>query len=98
MAMAKITLTLEQDEQAGTNEGMAKTIGLLTQLGIQPATKLVLTLECEEEDAETFRDDLRTVLRQRPIGIVAKIKQTTEEQVEHERVSTATPMDCAGWN
>ena len=41
---------------------MSRTIGLLTTLGIQPAQKLVLTLECEEEDAESYRDDLKLAL------------------------------------
>ena len=98
MATAKITLTIEQDEEGGTNEGMTRTIGLLTQLGITPARKLVLTLECEEEDAETHRDDLKLVLRARPIGINVKIKTAIEEEIERERMAPVTPMDRAGWN
>lgn len=98
MALAKITLTLEQDDQAGTDEGMARTIALLAQLGITPAQKLVLTIECEEDDADSYRDDLRHALRARPIGIIAKIKTTSEESVERERVAPVTPMDKAGWN
>lgn len=98
MAIAKITLTLEQDDEAGTDEGMAQTIALLSSIGIVPATKLVLSLECEEEDADTYRDDIKAALRSRPIGIVVKLKTTVEEAVERERLAPVTPMDRAGWN
>lgn len=98
MAIAKITLTLEQDSENGTNEAMARTIGLLGQLGITPAQKLVLTIECDEDDADMYRDDLRLALRTRPVGILAKIKVTAEESVERERLAATTPMDKAGWN
>jgi hypothetical protein len=98
MATAKITITLEQDDEAGTDEGMAQTIALLASLGITPATKLVLTLECEEEDAETHRDDLRVTLRGRPVGINVKIKTAIEEEVARERLIPVTPMDRQGWN
>jgi len=98
MAKAKITLTIEQDDEGGTNEGMARTIGLLTTLGIQPTQKLVLTLECEEDDAETYRDDIKLALRARPVGINVKIKTAIEEDVERERMAPVTPMDRAGWN
>ena len=98
MATAKITVTLEQDDEGGTNEGMARTIGLLAQLGIQPTQKLVLTLECEEEDAEMHRDDLKLALRARPVGINVKIKTAIEEEVERERMVPVTPMDKAWSN
>lgn len=93
MARSKLTLTLEQDDEVGTDEGMVRTIGLLSELGITPATKLVLTLECEEEDSETYRDDLKLALRRRPIGIKATIKTETKEEAERERLVPVTPMD-----
>ena len=77
---------------------MARTIALLATLGITSAQKLVLTLECDEDDADTYREDLRLALRSRPVGILAKIKTTSEESVERERVAPVTPMDKAGWN
>ena len=93
MATAKITLTLEQDEENGTNEGMVKTIALLGTLATTPAQKIVLTIACEEDDAESYRDDLRLALRARPVGITAKLKTTSEESVERERMASTTPMD-----
>lgn len=93
MARSKLTLTLEQDDEAGTDEGMARTIGLLSELGITPATKLVLTLECEEEDSATYRDDLKAALRRRPIGIEATIRTETKEKAERDRIPPVTPMD-----
>ena len=44
----KIALTLEQDEQRGTNAAMEDTIKLLATLESLPMTKVVVTLECEE--------------------------------------------------
>ena len=46
--IAKITLTLEQDEQRGTNEAMRETIDRLAMIEIMPIMKVVVTLECEE--------------------------------------------------
>lgn len=89
--IAKITLTLEQDEQRGTNEAMEETIDLLATLDTLPITKLVLTLECEEMIAESYRQKLRLGLKRRPIGIIAKIKTTSEEQIIV--VPPTTPMD-----
>lgn len=91
--VAKITLTLEQDEQRGTNAAMEETIKLLGGLEAMPAMKLVLTIECEEMIAENYRNKLRSALRRRPIGIIAKIKTTSEEQVNIEVMRPVTPMD-----
>lgn len=93
MALAKITLTLEQDDQHGTDDGMAETIALLASLGVTPASKLTIVLECEEEDAEMWRGDLRATLRRRPVGIKSTIKVETKEEVSHEHMSVVTPMD-----
>lgn len=93
MALAKITLTLEQDDSHGTDDGMAETIALLASLGVTPANKLTLVFECEEEDAETWRGDLRATLLRRPVGIKSTIKVETKEDVAHERLAAVTPMD-----
>lgn len=90
---AKITLTLEQDEQRGTNAAMEDTIKLLATLESLPMTKVVVTLECEEMIAEGYRRKLRDGLRRRPIGIIAKIKTTSEEHINIEVMRPTTPMD-----
>lgn len=89
--IAKIKLTLEQDEQRGTNEGMQETIELLAALDTLPIQQIVVTLECEEVIAENYREKLRLGLKRRPIGIIAKIKTTSEEQIIV--VPPTTPMD-----
>lgn len=91
--LAKINLTLEQDEQRGTNAAMEDTIKLLATLEGMPITKLVLTLECEEMIAGSYRGKLHSALRKRPIGIIAKIKTTSEEHINVEYVRKPTPMD-----
>lgn len=91
--ISKIVLTLEQDEERGTNEAMEETVAILATLDVMPMMKLVLTLECEEIAAERYRAILRTALRERPIGIIAKFKTTTEEEVTRMLMSPVTPMD-----
>lgn len=91
--LAKVVLTLEQDEERGTNEAMEETVAILAKLDVMPIEKLVLTLECEEVSAERYRAMLRTALRERPIGIVAKFKTTTEEEVTRYVLPPVTPMD-----
>ncbi len=94
----KIQLTLTQDDN-GSDMAMAATIGLLTQIGIAPVGKVVLTIECENEDADSFVDDLDAAMSGRPVGIEAVIKTTTERHVERsKRLATVTPMDKVGWN
>lgn len=95
----KITVTITQDkENGGSDKAMADTIALLTALGITPTRKVALTIECEDEDADHFRDELSVVLSGRPVGIEAVIKRTTEENVSRARMQKVTPMDKAGWN
>lgn len=90
---AKITLTLEQDEQRGTNAAMEETIKLLATLEALPMTKVVVTLECEEMIAANYRRKLHDGLRRRPIGIIAKIRTIAEEQIITEVLRPTTPMD-----
>lgn len=90
---AKINLTLEQDEQRGTNAAMEDTIKLLATLDGLPMTKVVVTLECEEMIAEGYRNKLRLGLKGRPIGIIAKITTKTEEQIVRYVMPMSTPMD-----
>lgn len=91
--ISKITLTLEQDEQMGTNAAMEETIKLLGGLDAMPAMKLVLTLECEDVIAESYRAKLRHGLRRRPIGIKVKMSTKTDEDVACEVMRPTTPMD-----
>lgn len=95
----KIQLTLTQDDENGSDVAMAETIGLLTALGIMPVGKVVVTVECENEDADSFVDDIDAAMSGRPVGIEAVIKTTTERHVERQKkLASVTPMDKAGWN
>jgi hypothetical protein len=95
MPTAKITLTLEQDEETGTNAAMEDTIKLLGTIETLPAMKLVLTLECADVIAESYRQKLRLGLKRRSPGIKIKIATKTEEEVACERLPNLTPMDRA---
>jgi hypothetical protein len=95
---AKITLTLEQDDEYGTDEAMAQTIALLTGGSVLPIGKLVITIACENEDAESYAEDVKLAMARRPAGIEAKVKVTTEEGIERARLATVTPMDKAWSN
>lgn len=95
---AKITLTLAKDKH-GTDEAMAQTLALLANTdGGLPLGKLVITIECENEDAESYADDLKRAMSRRPVGIDAKVKVVTEEGIERQRLSSVTPMDKAWSN
>lgn len=94
MPTAKITLTLEQDEEMGTNAAMEETIALLASLDTMPTMKLVLTLECADIAAERYREQLRLGLKRRPPGIKIKLTTKTEEEVTCERLPNVTPMDA----
>ena len=94
MALTKITLTLETEKGVGGNVEMAQTLGLLAGLVDTPTSKVVLTLQCEEDDAESYKDDPRTVLERRPAGIKVNIKTLMDEDIiASERMATITPMD-----
>lgn len=90
---AKITLTLTKDK-FGTDDGMAQTLALLSR-GDSPLNKFVVTIECENEDADDYADDLKRVLTRRPAGVKVSVKVTTEEEVKQEHLATVTPMDVA---
>lgn len=94
---AKITLTLTQEEH-GTDEAMAQTIGLLTAIGVAPTKKVVLTVECEAEDVDSYADDMDIALSGRPTGIEVTIKTTVERHVERRKMASVTPMDKAWAN
>lgn len=96
---AKITLTLEHiDPKHPNSSAMAQTIGLLAQLVDLPAGGLKLTLTCEEEDMQSYVDDLMSTLSRRPVGIKVKLKKESEDEIERSTMATVTPMDKAGWN
>ncbi len=91
--IAKITLTLEQDEQRGTNAAMEEAITLLSMIGGLPVQKVVVTMECAEMLAPQYRATLRSELRRRPIGIIAKTRTICEEQIDIDLHPPTTPMD-----
>src|SRR5262245_32631448 len=93
MALTKLTLTLETEKGAGNSSEMAQTLGLLAGLVDTPTGKVVLTLQCEEDDADSYKADLCAVLSRRPAGIKVNIKVLTDEDVQSERMATVTPMD-----
>lgn len=90
----KITLTVTQDdEMGGTNEGMAETIALLGRLGEQPTQKVVLTIECKDDEAEAIEDEIDAVLSGRPMGIEVTLKTSRERHVGRTtRMAAVTPM------
>lgn len=95
---AKITLTLAKDKN-GTDEAMAETLALLAATdGGLPLAKLTITIECENEDADTYAADLKRAMSRRPVGIDAKVKVTTEEGIDRQRLTSVTPMDKAWSN
>lgn len=99
MATAKITLTLEHiDPKRPHSPAMAQTIGLLAQLVDLPCGGLKLTIACEEEDMQSYADDLMQVLAARPVGIKVKIKKESEDEIERDTLATVTPMDKAWAN
>lgn len=95
----KITLTIKRNDEIGSSQAMADTIALLTSLGISmPSKKLTLVVECETEDLDTYRDELRVVLASRPVGIEVELKTESKESVERGRMVRVTPMDQAWAN
>lgn len=96
---AKITLTLEHmDPKHPNSSAMAQTIGLLAQLVDLPAGGLKLSIACEEEDLQSYVDDLMTTLARRPVGIRVKVKKESEDEIERSTMATVTPMDKAWSN
>lgn len=91
---AKITLTLEHiDPKHPNSNAMAHTIGLLAQLADLPAGNIKLAIVCEEEDMQSYVDDLLTTLSRRPVGIRVKIKKESEDEIERETLPSVLPMD-----
>jgi hypothetical protein len=95
----KLTLTLEHIDPKHPNpQAMAMTIGLLAQLIDLPAGGIKLTVVCEEEDMDSYVEDLQGVLAKRPVGIRVKLKKESEDEIERSTLASVTPMDKAGWN
>lgn len=96
----KITLTIQQDEDApnDTKIAMTETLALLAAAGITAPRRLVLTIECKDDEAENITDELDAALSGRPMGIEVVIKTTTERHVERKRMANVTPMDQAWRN
>ncbi len=98
--MTKITLTIQQDDDApnDTSAAMTETLALLATAGMTAPRKLVLNIECKDEQTEEITDELDAALSGRPMGIEVVIKTTTERHVERRRMASVTPMDKTGWN
>lgn len=95
--MTKITLTIEQDKEHGTDKGMQDTIALLKELDTRQPAKMVLTLEPYPGRDQLLLIELRELLRRRPPGITVKIRTVDEEEVDVVRLPKTTPMDKT-WN
>lgn len=95
----KITLTLEHiDPKHPDSRAMAQTIGLLAQLIDVPTGSIKLAIVCEQEDLESYAEDITNVLSRRPIGIRVKVKKETEAEIERATMPMVTPMDKAWSN
>jgi hypothetical protein len=95
----KLTLTIEHvDPKHPNSRSMAQTIGLLAQLIDLPSGGLKLTIGCEQEDLDSYADDLMQVLAQRPVGIKVKLKKESEDEIERSTMANVTPMDKAWAN
>lgn len=96
---AKITLTITHtDPKHPNSQSMAQTIGLLAQLVDLPSGGLKLTIECEDEDVQSYADDLSSVLARRPVGIKVAKKVETNDEIERSTLASVTPMDRAWSN
>lgn len=98
--MIKITLTISQDDDApnDTKMAMTETLALLAAASITAPRKLVLNIECKDDEAENVTDELDAALSGRPMGIEVVIKTMTERHVERKRLASVTPMDAAWRN
>jgi hypothetical protein len=98
--MTKLTVTITRDaEHGGTHEGMLDAFRTLVGLGILPTKTFALTIECQDQDAQSIRDDIAVALTDRAVGIDVKIKRVIDEDIDRRRqvavsrVPTSTPME-----
>lgn len=94
----KIALTITPDtEYLSTDEidsAMARTITTLQRLGLVPLRKIVIAIECKDEDATDLEDTIDAALSARPVGIEVVLKTTKERHVTRDvTVPRVTPMD-----
>lgn len=96
----KIQITISKDaEHGGTDAGMLEAYRKLVALGVLPTRSIVMTIECQDQDAPSIRDAAAVALTDRPLGIEVKIKRTQEEDIDRGRmvavtsVPVATPME-----
>ena len=86
--IAKITLTLEQDEDRGTNAAMEETIKLLSEIEGLPTMKVVLTLECEDIIAK-----IATKTEEQIIRYVMPMTTPMDDLLDDERGVTRDAAD-----
>lgn len=97
--MAKLTVTVSHVDPKHPNSlAMAQTIGLLAQLIDLPSGGLKLTIQCEDEDMESYAEDLNATLSRRPVGIVVTLKKESEDTIERSTMPSVTPMDAVWRN
>jgi hypothetical protein len=94
----KLTVTIAQDPDDGTDLAMRETVEALTLLGVVPMTKVVLTMEVLDERALLMKEKIKETLRYRPVGIEVTIKAESKEDVERRRLPSVTPMDQSRWD
>lgn len=94
----KIALTITPDtEYRAPDEidaAMARTITTLQRLGLVPLRKIVIAIECKDEDADDLEDTIDAALSARPVGIEVVLKTTKERHVTRDTaLPRTTPMD-----
>lgn len=89
----KITVTLNPVDWRVPQEHMDQAVAMLGKLENVPTQKIVLTVTCEDEDADSYTDDIEAVLRTRPAGIDAVMQRVSKYHVEHRKLPAVTPMD-----
>lgn len=88
----KITITLKQDGH-GSAQAMAETLALISTLTDAPTERITMVLECLDEQAGEWWNELRVRLSGRPAGIDVEVKRETKESVYRNRMVNVTPMD-----
>ena len=77
---SKITITITPDmdylDRDSANANMAETMALLATLNDAPSGKIVLTIECRDEDVRDLKSDIHAALSGRPVGIEVNLKSS----------------------
>ena len=94
----KINLTIKPDTEYlapdQIDAAMLRTIMTLQRLGAIPLRKLMLAIECKDEDAEDIEDTIDAALSARPVGIEVVLKTSRERHVSRDTLAPVTPVDA----